>query len=375
MEVPDTRVLCVVGTRPEAVKMAPVIKRLDEAPGFNVITVATAQHRELLDDILQVFGITPDVDLNLMQSGQSLAGLTSRVLSEMDGVYQSARPDIVLVQGDTTTVMATALAAFYRGITIGHVEAGLRTGNRRMPFPEEINRVFTGHLADVHFAPTERARDNLLRAGVEHSSIVVSGNTVIDALLDVSGRPALAPPIEIAADRRLILLTAHRRENFGAPLREIFMAARRIVEIHPDVELVYPVHPNPEVTGPAREILGGVPRIHLLPPLGYVDFVAVMKRATFLLTDSGGVQEEAPALGKPVLVLRDETERPEAVEAGVARLVGPRFESIVHWSHELLNSPAIYSRMSVGASPYGDGLAASRILGALQSRYLGDISA
>jgi UDP-N-acetylglucosamine 2-epimerase (non-hydrolysing) len=353
--------MTVFGTRPEAIKMAPVVFALREAPEFDPVTVVTAQHRGLLDDVLKVFDIVPDVDLDLMRPDQSLAQLTARVLTSMDETFEQLQPHLVLAQGDTTTVMATAMACFYRGIPFGHVEAGLRTGNRRMPFPEEVNRVVAGVVADLHFAPTATARDNLLREGVRDRDVLVTGNTVIDALLRVAELD-VPLPVALAPHERLVLLTAHRRESFGAPLREAFAAVRAIVERNDDVRVLYPVHPNPHVVSAAEEVLGGHPRVQLIPPLDYPTFVATMKRSTLVLTDSGGVQEEAPALAKPVLVLRDETERPEAVEAGVVRLVGPHHAAIEEWTQRLLDDSALYAQMATGASPYGDGLAAGRIV-------------
>jgi UDP-N-acetylglucosamine 2-epimerase (non-hydrolysing) len=361
------RVVSVFGTRPEAIKMAPVVFALRDVPEFEALTVVTAQHRGLLDDVLSAFDITPDRDLDLMRPDQSLSDLTARVLTSMDAVITELRPDVLLAQGDTTTVMATALACFYRGVTFGHVEAGLRTGNRRMPFPEEVNRVVASVVADLHFAPTATARDNLLREGVDPQAVVVTGNTVIDALLQVA-QEDVALPITIADDERLILLTAHRRESFGAPLREVFAAVRDIVEEYGDVRVLYPVHPNPHVLSAAAEVLAEHPRVHLVEPLDYPTFVSAMKRSTLILTDSGGVQEEAPALAKPVLVLRDETERPEAVDAGVVRLVGPHRAPIVEWTRRLLDDPAVYASMATGASPYGDGHAAERIVRRLRDR-------
>jgi UDP-N-acetylglucosamine 2-epimerase (non-hydrolysing) len=357
-------VLCVVGTRPEAVKMAPVIRALKREPEFQPVVLATAQHRDLLDQTLAIFGITPDIDLNLMTPGQTLAALTARLLAGLDDVLSAHTPAVVLAQGDTTTVMAAAFAAFYRQIPFGHVEAGLRTGDLRRPFPEEMNRVVTARLARWHFAPTETARTALLAEGVPPSAVHLTGNTVIDALLDVAGRATGTP---LAEGRRRILVTAHRREHFGAPFAEICRALRTLADQREDIEILYPVHPNPEVQRPARSILGGHPRIRLLEPLGYADFVAAMKGCHFILSDSGGVQEEAPALGKPVLVLRHETERPEAVAAGVARLVGPDHDAIVRESLRLLDDPAAYAAMSTGASPYGDGKAAGRIVEVLRT--------
>ena len=355
------RILAVVGTRPEAIKMAPVIRALRSESWAEVRVLATAQHRQMLDQVLDAFAIVPDVDLDIMAPDQTLPELTSRLLSRLDEVFARERPDVVLIQGDTTTVMTAALAAFYRHIAVGHVEAGLRTGDLQNPFPEEMNRIVAGRLSRWHFAPTAGARDNLLREGFDPASVHVTGNTVIDALLDVVQRE-VPLPFEVPQGRRMRLVTAHRRENVGAPFREVCEAVRDIADRHADVHVVYPVHPNPNVSGPAHEILSGHARIVLCPPLDYLPFVAAMKRAHLILTDSGGVQEEAPALGKPVLVMRQETERPEAVEAGVVKLVGPVREAIVAEASRLLDDPEAYARMARGVSPYGDGRAAGRIV-------------
>lgn len=355
------RILAVVGTRPEAIKMAPVIRALRSEPWAEVRVLATAQHRQMLDQVLDAFAIVPDVDLDIMAPDQTLPELTSRLLSRLDEVFARERPDVVLIQGDTTTVMTAAMAAFYRHIAVGHVEAGLRTGDLQNPFPEEMNRIVAGRLSRWHFAPTAGARDNLLREGFDPASVHVTGNTVIDALLEVVQRE-VPLPVEVPEGRRMLLVTAHRRENFGAPFREVCEAVRDIADRHADVHVVYPVHPNPNVSGPAHEILSGHARIVLCPPLDYLPFVAAMKRAHLILTDSGGVQEEAPALGKPVLVMRQETERPEAVEAGVVKLVGPVRDAIVAEASRLLDDTEAYARMARGVSPYGDGRAAGRIV-------------
>lgn len=364
------RILAVVGTRPEAIKMAPVIRALRAAPWADVRVLATAQHRQMLDQVLDAFAIVPDIDLDIMAPGQTLPELTSRLLSRLDEVFAREQPDVVLIQGDTTTVMTAALAAFYRRIAVGHVEAGLRTGDLHNPFPEEMNRVVAGRLSRWHFAPTEGARDNLLREGFDPAAVHVTGNTVIDALLEVVRRDAPLP-VEVPAGRRMVLVTAHRRENFGAPFREVCLAIRDLADRHEDAHFVYPVHPNPNVSGPAHEILSGHARITLCPPLDYLPFVAAMKRAYLVLTDSGGVQEEAPALGKPVLVMRRETERPEAVAAGVVRLVGPVRDAIVAEVSRLLDDPDAYAGMAKGVSPYGDGHAAARIADILKRDLVG----
>ncbi len=359
-------VVVVVGTRPEVIKMAPVIEALRASDWARVTVLATAQHRHMLDQALALFGISADVDLDLMRPHQSLTNLTARLLSAVDGALEELKPDAVLGQGDTTTVLSTAMAAFYRRIPFGHVEAGLRTGMMDNPFPEEMNRVLCAPLTRWHFAPTQRAADNLKREGISSKAIYLTGNTVIDALLQVAAKVARSP--YAASDgKRLVLVTAHRRENFGAPMREAMLAILDLAERHADLEFLYPVHPNPNVRMLAEELLNAHPRIRLVEPLGYSDFVAAMKASTLILSDSGGVQEEAPALGKPVLVMRDETERPEAVEAGVARLVGTSRERIVAEVERLLNDKAAYESMSRGASPYGDGAAAARIESALRT--------
>jgi UDP-N-acetylglucosamine 2-epimerase (non-hydrolysing) len=362
-------VLCVVGTRPEAVKMAPVILALQREPWARVRVLATAQHRQMLDQVLGFFGITPDVDLDLMRPGQTLAGLTSRLMASLDQVLEAERPDVVLAQGDTTTVMVAALASFYRRIPFGHVEAGLRTHDIDNPFPEEANRLIAGRLARWHFAPTARSRDNLLAEGVRLDTIHVTGNTVIDALLDTARRD-IPLPFDLPADRRVVLVTAHRRENFGEPFRDICRALRTLAQTHPDVQFVYPVHPNPNITTVAHEWLSGLPGVTLCEPLDYAPFVALMKRACLIISDSGGVQEEAPALGKPVLVLRDETERPEAVELGVVALVGPHHDRIVREAGRLLGDERARQAMARGVSPYGDGQSAARIVTVLQQYFL-----
>lgn len=361
-------VMCVVGTRPEAIKMAPVILRLRQEPWANVRVLATAQHRHMLDQVLRVFDIEPDIDLNIMRENQALTTLTARLLLELDQVLQQDRPDVVLAQGDTTTVMTVALACFYHRIPFGHVEAGLRTGDIANPFPEEMNRVVAGRLAQWHFAPTASSRDNLLREGIAETDIHVTGNTVIDALLSVVKRETELP-FSLRPDLRTVLVTAHRRENFGEPFGEICRAILTLVERNQDIQVVYPVHPNPNVRTVAHQTLGKHPRIVLCDPLDYLPFVEVMKRSHLILSDSGGVQEEAPALGIPVLVLRRETERPEAVREGVVRLVGPDYEQIVSHAQRLLDDQQAYRQMARGVSPYGDGQAAERIAGVLASYF------
>jgi len=361
------RVLAIFGTRPEAIKMAPVVRALQARPDkFAVRTCATAQHREMLDQVLALFDLAPDIDLDLMQPGQTLSGLAARVLTHLDPVLVAERPDWILVQGDTTTVMMAALAAQHRQIRVGHVEAGLRTRDRRNPFPEEMNRVVADHVSDLCFAPTEMARDNLLAEGIPASTIRVTGNTVIDALLQVAGRDWQPDPdsslARLPADREWLLVTAHRRENFGEPLQGICQALRTLADQRGDsVHVIYPVHRNPQVWGPVHEALGDHPGITLLPPVDYREMVYLMKRCRLILTDSGGLQEEAPSLHKPVLVLRETTERPEALAAGATRLAGTDPRRIVREAHRLLDDPEAYAAMASAGNPYGDGHAAERI--------------
>ena len=345
--------------------MAPVILSLREELWADVTILATAQHRELLDQVLDLFKIRVDIDLNVMRPNQALSDLTARLVGDLDQCFADIRPDAILVQGDTTTVMVAALAAFYRKIPFGHVEAGLRTGNMHNPFPEEMNRVLASHLARWHFAPTQSAKENLLREGIPDTSITVTGNTVIDALYSMSKQSEPFAP-RVTPGRRLILVTAHRRENFGKPLEDICYAIQHLADSRPDVEFLYPVHPNPNVKCIVERVLSGHQQVMLCEPLPYLPFVAAMKSAYFILSDSGGVQEEAPALGKPILVLRNETERPEAVDAGVAKLVGTSFDRIVRESTSLLDDEKAYQVMARGVSPYGDGNAASRIVSILK---------
>jgi UDP-N-acetylglucosamine 2-epimerase (non-hydrolysing) len=364
------KVLSVFGTRPEAIKMAPVVKALEAcAERVAARVCVTAQHRHMLDQVLDLFGIQPDYDLDIMSENQSLAQVTASVFTRLDPILAAERPDWVLVQGDTTTVMAASLAAFYRQIKVGHVEAGLRTRDKHHPFPEEINRRVASVVADLNFAPTAWARDNLLSEGVPREIVYVTGNPVIDALLSVAERPYdpdIGPLAGLPWGRRIILVTAHRRENFGPPLEDIGAALLEIAQRYPDdVHIVYPVHPNPNVQTPVHRLLSGVPDISLLDPLDYLPLVYLMKHSTLVLTDSGGIQEEAPGLGKPVLVLREKTERPEGVEAGTVRLVGTRTEKIVAETCRLLDDPAAYHEMAQAVNPYGDGHAAEHILSAL----------
>jgi UDP-N-acetylglucosamine 2-epimerase (non-hydrolysing) len=359
-------VLSVFGTRPEAIKMAPVLKALAAEPGIRSLVCVTAQHRQMLDQVLSLFGIVPDHDLDLMREGQTLTEITTGALTRLSPYFDEVKPDLLLVQGDTTTTMAASMAAFYRKIPVGHVEAGLRTHDNLYPYPEEVNRRITSVIASRHFAPTPRARENLLREGISEGAIVVTGNTVIDALLEVVAmQPPRLPTLPLRG-KRIVLVTAHRRENFGTPMEEIFSALRDLAQRYPDVDVVYPVHPNPQVDGPARRALSGTAGVHLIPPLEYKAFCDLMAASYLILTDSGGIQEEAPSLHKPVLVLRDETERPEAIEAGVVKLVGPHREKIVAEAARLLDDPAAYKAMAGGGNPYGDGKAASRIVAILR---------
>lgn len=359
------RIICVIGTRPEAIKMAPVILALKKESWVDVRVLATAQHRHMLDQVLSAFAIEPDIDLDIMRPNQALTTLTARLLLDLDDVLQAEKPDVVLAQGDTTTVMTVALACFYHRIPFGHVEAGLRTGDMYNPFPEEMNRTVAGRLSRWHFAPTQGSRHNLLREGVADTTIHVTGNTVIDALMTVAKRD-LDIGIALDSSKRMILVTAHRRENFGEPFRQVCRAIRALADAYENIEILYPVHPNPNVAGMAHALLTDHPRIRLCAPLDYLPFVAAMKQAYLILSDSGGVQEEAPALGKPVLVLRRETERPEAVAEGVVKLVGPDCDAIMAESIRLLDDPAYYASMARGVSPYGDGHAAERIVSILK---------
>lgn len=362
------KISIVVGTRPEAIKMVPVILALRNEPWADVRVLTSAQHRHMLDQILKFFGIEPDIDLDIMRPNQSLTALSARLLLDINDALLAEKPDVVLVQGDTTTAMTVTLACFYHQIRVGHVEAGLRSWNMQSPFPEEANRVIIGKLARWHFAPTEGSRQNLLREGVPDADIFVTGNTVIDALL-MTAEKDLEIGIELDPDKRLVLVTAHRRENFGEPFRNICRALRTLSESNLDVQFLYPVHPNPNVKDVAHEMLKGCSNIHLCEPLDYAPFVAAMKRSYLIISDSGGVQEEAPALGKPVLVLRDETERPEAVDQRVVKLVGPNYERIVTEAQRLLDDELAYREMARGISPYGDGLAAGRIVKFLREHF------
>lgn len=371
------RILSVIGTRPEAIKMAPLVQALNDDSRFVSGLCVTAQHRQMLDQVLELFKLVPDFDLNIMKPGQGLTDITAAILTGLSDVLASFQPDLVLVHGDTTTTLATTLAAYYRQIPVAHVEAGLRTGNLYSPWPEEGNRKLTGALAALHFAPTESARNNLLAESVDPSSIHVTGNTVIDALLHVTGRLEVDKPLheELKArfsflddSKKLILVTGHRRESFGDGFERICRALVEIVKSFPDVEVLYPVHLNPNVREPANRLLGEVERIHLIEPLDYLPFTYLMNRAHLILTDSGGIQEEAPSLGKPVLVMRDTTERPEAVEAGIVKLVGTNIDKILNEAGTLLRDADAYRRMSIAQSPYGNGKACEQIIKILAAR-------
>ncbi|MFW6386588.1 MAG: non-hydrolyzing UDP-N-acetylglucosamine 2-epimerase [Bacillota bacterium] len=359
------KVITIFGTRPEAIKMAPVVKKLKETASLETVVAVTAQHREMLDQVLELFEIEPDYDLDIMSGKQSLTDITVRVLEGLKPLYEAEEPDLVLVHGDTSTTFVGALASYYRRVKVGHVEAGLRTGDKYSPFPEEMNRHLTGVLADLHFAPTSLAGENLCAENVDPDNIFITGNTVIDALLTAVDEDFEFAEPELQeidfATGKLILLTAHRRENLGQPMENIFTAVREIVDSRPGVKVVFPVHLNPAVRGVARDILGGEERIHLIEPLSYRPFANLMARSHLVLTDSGGIQEEAPGLGKPVLVLRDTTERPEAVTAGTVKKVGTDRERIVKNALKLLTRPEEYQKMASAVNPYGDGEAAGRI--------------
>lgn len=360
--------MVVFGTRPEAIKMAPVVSALKAIEGIETLVAVTAQHRQMLDQVLDLFGIVPDEDLDVMQPGQTLPGLFTRLLLGMTEIFERRRPDLVLVHGDTSTTFATALAAFYAKVPVGHVEAGLRTGNMHSPWPEEMNRRLATPLCSLHFAPTQAARANLLHEGITSDAIHVTGNTVIDALLEVAAKLEADESLSacaarfpfLDARRRLVLVTGHRRENFGDGFERICMALVQLAE-RDDVQIVYPVHLNPNVQGPVTRILGHRPNIHLIEPQDYLPFVQLMRQAHIILTDSGGIQEEAPSLGKPVLVMRDTTERPEAVAAGTVRLVGTDADAIIMAVESLLDDDAVHASMAMAHNPYGDGHAAERI--------------
>jgi UDP-N-acetylglucosamine 2-epimerase (non-hydrolysing) len=361
------KVMVVFGTRPEAIKMAPVIRALRQKSSILCQVTVTAQHREMLDQVLKLFKIVPDFDLNLMKQGQTLTDITTRALCGLREVFQRELPDLVLVHGDTTTTFVAALAAFYAQIPVGHIEAGLRTGNKYSPFPEEMNRKLSSVLADLHFAPTETAKRNLLLEGVETEKIFVTGNTVIDALLatmkpDYSFQdPHIQTILKQGGASRMILVTTHRRENLGEPMRQIYQALHSILELFPDTYVIFPVHKNPKVRKVVTEVLGSHPRVNLVEPMDYEPFVNLMARSHLIMTDSGGIQEEAPSLGIPVLVVRDTTERPEAVVAGTVSIVGTEYDSVFMELKRLLSDQSAYQKMAMASNPYGDGCAADRI--------------
>lgn len=356
------KVMTVFGTRPEAIKMAPLIKELENRDNIDSIVCVTAQHREMLDQVLEIFNINPDYDLNLMKSNQTLTSITVNVLEELNTVINEVKPDIVLVHGDTTTTLSASLAAFYNQCKVGHVEAGLRTYNKYSPYPEEINRQVTGVIADLHFAPTNESKKNLIKEGKCESDIYVTGNTAIDTLKTTVKSNYTNEIIDKIGNDRIILLTAHRRENLGDTMKNMFLAIKKIVEEFNDVQVVYPVHLNPKVRDVADEILGDNKKIHLIEPLNVVDFHNFMEKSYIIMTDSGGIQEEAPSLGKPVLVLRDTTERPEGVEAGTLKLVGTNKDNIYEATKELLTDKEVYKAMSTASNPYGDGFASKYIV-------------
>lgn len=368
------KVMTVFGTRPEAIKMAPVVLELAKHPDKIVpVVTVTAQHREMLDQVLKLFDIKPDHDLDIMAAGQTLFDITSRAMMGLDKVLQEEKPDIVLVHGDTTTTFAGALASYYHQISVGHVEAGLRTYNKYSPFPEEMNRKLTGSIADLHFAPTATSQHNLLSEAVDAEKIFVTGNTVIDALHktvddDFQFEDEMLQRIDFK-NKRIVLVTTHRRENLGEPMRHVYQALRNLIDEFEDVEIVFPVHKNPKVREVVNQELGGLAKVHLVDPLDYEPFANLMHRSHLILTDSGGVQEEAPALGKPVLVLRDTTERPEAVEAGTVKLIGTDKDVVYREAKELLTNQEEYSRMSEACNPYGDGKASQRIIQAILYHY------
>lgn len=363
--------MTVFGTRPETIKMAPLVKELKSRDEIETIVCVTAQHRQMLDQVLNAFKIIPDYDLDIMKQGQTLSDITTRVLQGLEGVIKEVQPDIVLVHGDTTTTFAGALAAFYNQVAIGHVEAGLRTYNKYSPFPEEANRQFVGVISDMNFAPTEQSKENLLKEGKRPQTIIVTGNTAIDALQTTVRDDYEHEIIDWVGDSRMIMLTAHRRENLGEPMRNMFRAIKRIIEKYDDIKVVYPVHLNPIVVQTAEEIFGDCDRVKLIKPLEVLDFHNLLNKSYLILTDSGGIQEEAPSLGKPVIVLRDTTERPEGIAAGTLKLAGTNEEVIYGLIDELLLNEEEYARMSKASNPYGDGLASKRIVDAIIEKFSG----
>lgn len=367
------KVMSIFGTRPEAIKMAVVVKELEKRENVKSVVCLTAQHREMLDQVMEIFNIKADYDLNIMKKGQTLTEITSKILHKLDKILKEEKPDIVLVHGDTSTTFAAALSAFYNGIKVGHVEAGLRSFDKFSPFPEEINRSLTGRLADIHFAPTEGNFKNLLREGIDEKTIYITGNTVIDAFKEVIEKDYKFEDKKLNnidyINKKIILLTSHRRENLGKPMENIFSAIKEIIEENKDVEVVFPIHLNPKVREIAYKYLLNNDRIHLVEPLDYKPFANLIAKSYLVLTDSGGIQEEAPSIGKPVLVLREETERPEAVEAGTVKVVGTKKEAIIKETKLLLNNNEKYQEMANAANPYGDGFAAKRIVDILEKNY------
>jgi len=367
------KVMTVFGTRPEAIKMAPLVKQMEQNEKIESIVCVTAQHREMLDSVLKIFDIKPKYDLNIMKHGQTITDVTNRVLKELESVIANDRPDVLLVHGDTTTTFSASLAAFYNKVPVGHVEAGLRSGNIYSPYPEEMNRKLTGMIASIHFAPTVGNKDNLLKENVDEDKICITGNTVIDALLSVINEDYKFNNKDIDDidynNNKVILLTCHRRENWGKPMEDIFKAIKRVVQDNKNVEVIFPMHLNPKVRDCARSIMGDMEKIHLIEPLDYEPFANLMNKVDVILTDSGGIQEEAPAIGKPVLVLRNETERPEAVEAGTARVIGVDEEVVYNSTNLLIRDESEYSKMSNAVNPYGDGKACDRIIECLIANY------
>ncbi len=373
-----TKVLTIFGTRPEAIKMAPVVKKLKADKDIECSLCVTAQHREMLDQVLYLFDLVPDYDLDIMKKNQTLTQITSRVLEGLDEAINKAQPDVILVHGDTTTTFAGALAAFYHQVKVGHVEAGLRTFNKYSPFPEEMNRVLTGRMADFHFCPTQKNIQNLLDEGIDERKIFLTGNTVIDALIHTANQEYEFPDTLLRDinydDSRVVTVTCHRRENLGQYMENIFLALRDIVEKYQDVEVIFPVHLNPKVKNTAIKILGGLERIHLIKPLEYQPFVKLLSKSHLIITDSGGLQEEAPSLGKPVLVVRKETERPEAIEAGTAKLAGVQRETIVKMTSELLDDENKYNKMAQSVNPYGNGTASEKIVRIIKDSFITTMS-
>lgn len=366
----NMRIMTIFGTRPEAIKMAPLIRELKNRDSIEVIVCVTAQHREMLDQVLKIFDIEPDYDLNIMKANQTLTQITCRIIQGMEDIIKQTKPDLILVHGDTSTTFAGALVAFYHNVKIGHIEAGLRTYEKYSPFPEEMNRQMVSRLADYHFAPTQLACDNLLKEGIDIKKIYITGNTAIDALATTVKENYEQPILNWVGDSKLILMTAHRRENLGEPMKHIFKAIKKIVTTHDDVKVVYPVHMNPHIRALANDMLSDINRIKMIEPLDVTDFHNLINKSYLILTDSGGIQEEAPSLGKPVLVLRDSTERPEGVSAGTLRLVGTDENKIFDLVDNLLSDPIAYAEMANAINPYGDGKASSKIADAISANYI-----